>query len=126
MDAPKWISDWDNRFDIEAKATGPAAEAQLNLMARQLLADRFQLKVHRSLIGVLSRQVDKPIVDATNFAQLFEFHLSWAPGNARQPSEDNRPSLFTALQEQLGLKLESRKAPVEVLVIDHVEKPSAN
>jgi uncharacterized protein (TIGR03435 family) len=42
------------------------------------------------------------------------------------PIDANGPSLFTALQEQLGLKLESQKGPVQIMVIDHVEKPSAN
>jgi uncharacterized protein (TIGR03435 family) len=57
----------------------------------------------------------------------FAFTLEWAPGLAESDAgPSSRPSLFTAVQEQLGLKLESTKGPVEVLVIDRVEKPSEN
>jgi len=72
------------------------------------------------------------VIDRTGLTGTFDVHLKWAadpstgaggPGTADDPTG---PSIFTALQEQLGLKLESAKGPVEVLVIDHVEKPSAN
>ena len=168
VDAPKWISAWDYRYDIQAKAVAPTTSAQLRLMAQAMLADRFQLKVHREmrevpvyflvagkkglkldvvkaggrggiesvaegiirgrattsdLILVLSRGLDRPILDKTGFTEQFDFRLEWASNP--QP-EDTRASLFVAIQEQLGLKLDPQKAPVEVLVIDHVEKPSAN
>lgn len=77
-----------------------------------------------TLIRNLSKYVDRPIVDRTNIGEPFNFRLEWAPDNA--PADDSRPSLFAAIQEQLGMKLTAQKAPIEVLVIDHVEKPSAN
>jgi uncharacterized protein (TIGR03435 family) len=71
----------------------------------------------------LSNELDQLVFDRTGFTALFDLHLEWN----RQTTSDNRtsPSIFTALEQQLGLKLESDKAPVEVLVVDHAEKPSA-
>jgi uncharacterized protein (TIGR03435 family) len=68
--------------------------------------------------------VDRPILDRTGFADSFDFDLHWAPEHGAP--DDSLPSFFTAIQEQMGLKLESQKAPVEVLVIDHADKPTAN
>jgi uncharacterized protein (TIGR03435 family) len=88
--------------------------------------------------GSMQRTVlDRPVVDQTGLKMRFNFVLKWTPDESQfgsigirvPPSTDNPdapPDLFTAMQEQLGLKLESTKAPVDVLVIDHVEKPSAN
>ena len=80
--------------------------------------------------GNLGRQV----IDKTGLTGNFDVHLEYAPDEGlaggppgQAPSTDSSgPSIFTALQEQLGLKLESSKAPVEMLVIDHVERPSEN
>jgi uncharacterized protein (TIGR03435 family) len=81
--------------------------------------------------------LDRPVVDKTGITGRFDFTLRWTPdesqfggrGGQAPPApagQDPPPGLFTALQEQLGLKLESTRAPVEVLVIDKVEPPSAN
>jgi uncharacterized protein (TIGR03435 family) len=85
------------------------------------------------LAGSLSRfGLDRPVIDRTGLAGGFDLHLKWsleAPANATGPgtTDDSAGlSIFTALKEQLGLKLESAKGPVEILVIDHVEKPSEN
>jgi uncharacterized protein (TIGR03435 family) len=69
----------------------------------------------------LSSIVGRVVTNRTGLAGAFMFDLRWAPDQAADPS---RPSLFTALQEQLGLKLESGRAPVEMIVIDHVEPPT--
>jgi uncharacterized protein (TIGR03435 family) len=73
--------------------------------------------------------LDRPVLDRTSITGLFDIHLEFsglensaAPGGA----DDTAPSVFTAVQEQLGLKLSPDRGPVEVLVIDHVKKPSAN
>jgi uncharacterized protein (TIGR03435 family) len=73
----------------------------------------------------------RPVVDSTGLTGTFDIHLVFAPDEADTgeppPSVDPAvPSIFTALQEQLGLRLESSKSPVDVLVIDRVERPSAN
>ena len=73
---------------------------------------------------VLSRQMDFPVVDRTGLEGAFNLMLKWSPEGA-QPATDAGPSVFTAIQ-QLGLRLRARKIPVEMLVIDHVEKPSPN
>ena len=68
------------------------------------------------------------IVDKTGFeARKFDFELRWAEeNNHATPSDDAAPSLFTALEEQLGLKLVPAKDPVKVLIVDHIERPSPN
>jgi uncharacterized protein (TIGR03435 family) len=82
--------------------------------------------------GVLQANfMDRPVVDQTGFAGArYDFVLKWtpdgAPAQAAADNPDAPPDLFTAFQQQLGLKLESIKAPVDVLVVDRVEKPSAN
>jgi uncharacterized protein (TIGR03435 family) len=68
---------------------------------------------------------DRPVIDNTGFTGTYDFVLDWTPDDVKS-DELSAPSLFTAVQEQLGLKLEAQIAPREVLVIDHVEKPEGN
>jgi len=175
LDGPKWIDEL--RYEIVARTTGRAGENGLMVMLQDLLADRFQLKLHhetRTVSGYeltlakggikatpsqpdtsassdmskhggrmdakaysMSRLALKladilgaPVSDLTNTSGNFDFSLRWVPDEvqAKATSSDasQGPSLFTALQEQLGLKLEARKVPVDVLVIDHAEPPSEN
>ena len=69
-------------------------------------------------------QLGRPVVDRTGLAGDWDFELTFVQGAA--PPNSELPGLFTALREQLGLKLESQKGPVEKLIIDRAEKPSAN
>ena len=69
--------------------------------------------------------IDRPVLDRTGIQGNYGFTLKFAPAGATNPDPD-RPELLTALREQLGLKLEATRAPLEVLVIDSVEKPTAN
>ncbi len=199
--APGWID--SDRYDISAKAEGPASPDQLQLMMQTLLADRFKLslrhemkempmyalvvandgpKLHEAkdadvdvqpggarpagpdgprpknrsmrmgrgqlsaqsarvsmLADLLSSELGRVVVDKTGLTGLYDFELKWTPevsqnqmfkgpdavGSAPAP-DTSGPTIFTALQEQLGLKLEAQKGPVEVFVIDHVEKPTEN
>jgi uncharacterized protein (TIGR03435 family) len=175
---PKWAD--EDRYDIDATAAGPANDANLMIMLQSLLADRFQLVIHRerrevpgyalvlakggvkaehsaegaraknsasrgsleseastmaNLAQKLSDALHTPVADFTGLDGKFSFKLSWNPDETqaltaeagrKASAEPSRPSIFTALQEQLGLKLESRKVPVEVIVIDSATKPSAN
>jgi bla regulator protein blaR1 len=204
---PGWIG--SERFDIFANpercaASGnPAddlrnmtdsqrktAQEQMRPRLQALLADRFQLVIHREtkegavyalvagkngaklkpadgkedsgfrglrigtgqltgsaaslemLVTALSNQLGRPGVDRTGLKGNFDFKLEWTPdaaqttvpgGGPPSPGADippapdpSGPSLFTAIQEQLGLRLESQKGPVETIVIDRVERPSEN
>jgi uncharacterized protein (TIGR03435 family) len=198
---PRWLAviadGYAARYMIEAKGDPSAPEAQVQEMVKTLLADRFQLKVHKetrdlpvyalipakggiklqpakdngsprgrggvasmlrgwiqgtrvpmaSLVLALSQSMDRPVVDKTGFSDAFDFRLTWTPDSGADASTDgscpssftafqeqrgmkvetwNCPSIFTAVQDQLGLKLDPQKDPTEVLVIDHVERPSAN
>jgi len=92
------------------------------------------------LARTLSRQLGRPVLDKTGLPGYYEFTLHWTPDESQtfigfdgtiipdnaRPPDSSWPSVFAAVQEQLGLKLESQKGPVEILVIDHVEKPSEN
>lgn len=78
-----------------------------------------------SLTRSLSTMLHRTVIDKTGLTGLYDFTLNWSRDDGSEP-DSQWPSIFTALQEQLGLKLESAKGPVETLVIDHVEMPSAN
>jgi uncharacterized protein (TIGR03435 family) len=76
-----------------------------------------------AILPVLSNQLGRNVIDQTGLGGAYDFALNWAPDLA---VNDTAPSLFTAVQEQLGLRLETGEGPVEVIVIEHVERPSAN
>lgn len=186
-EAVNWITKPDRSlyYDIQGSAPeglGTLTPQRAREMLQTLLADRFQLKVHREMrelavyalvIGKngpkltlspkgpcatargsvlfsfggasreiascqsqtsmaqlalsLSRETDRPVVDQTGLEGGHVFELRWGVDGVREESEpEPLPSLFTAVQEQLGLKLEATKVLVEVLVIDSAEKPSEN
>jgi bla regulator protein blaR1 len=96
--------------------------------------------VMAQMAHLLTQQTGRTVVDNTGLKGNYDFTLHWTPdqsspmfngpgggpGPDSSTSSESGPSIFTAVQEQLGLKLESQKGPVEILVIDHVEKPSEN
>ncbi len=159
---PKWLD--EERYDIDAKAAGPAGDSEMMVMLQQLLTERFRLAFHREsrplngyvlvtgkkglmakrsepgtasnttstrhsidatgcsmahLASALSAVLHAPVADTTGIAGDFNIKLEWTP-------DDLQSAVFPALEEQLGLKLESRKVPVEVIVIDSAQKPAAN
>jgi uncharacterized protein (TIGR03435 family) len=77
-------------------------------------------------VETLAPLVDRVVVDRTNLTGLFDWDLKWLPGAGADAGSDLPASIFTALNEQLGLKLDSRKLPVDVLVIDRAEHLTAN
>jgi uncharacterized protein (TIGR03435 family) len=181
---PNWIHSLDTSFRLDAKAaedSDPTTE-QLREMLRNLLAERFKLKLHRetremqgyqlligknghklrpssgdepavvprtrtggivyemkgqpisSLVDLLVPMLRLPVMDRTSLPGIFNFSLTLtrAPGPKKGseltpgggPQFD--PPIPEAVQEQLGLRLESKKVPAEVLVVDYAEKPSEN
>ena len=86
------------------------------------------------VVQALSVQLGRVVVDKSGLTGKYAFTLKWTPDTNAAPSaaigestsDVSGPSIFTALQEQLGLKLESSKGPVKTLVIDHIENPSEN
>ncbi|HZS45308.1 MAG TPA: TIGR03435 family protein [Blastocatellia bacterium] len=72
------------------------------------------------------RQSGRLVVDKTNLKGFFDFRLHFVPEELLGNTDVSGPTIFTALQEQLGLKLQSDKGAVEVLVIDSIQKPSEN
>ena len=79
-----------------------------------------------ALVDKLGEMLECPVVDRTGLQGIYSFDLAFAPIQPDPSGNDSGPSIFSALQEQMGLKLEKTKAPVEVTVIDRAEKPSAN
>lgn len=165
MSGPAWLN--SDRYDIAARTSPQATQADLRIMLQALLAERFRLVAHREmkelpvyalvqakngpklhasngdqhlpvifapparLIGqgstmqglalALGRPAGRTVVDKTGIDGTFDFSFSYAL------DDDAGPSIFTALQEQLGLRLEPQKAQREILVVDHAEKiPTAN
>jgi len=82
------------------------------------------------LTMMLSQNLGRPVIDQTGLNGLYDFHLTWTPdaglSQAAPAASENGPSLFTALTDQLGLKLESKKSPVQVYVVEKIEQPKEN
>jgi len=164
---PAWIE--SDRYDIRANTAEPATRAEMMLMLRNALTDRFHLRVHAETREmtvyfltvdhrdaklrpatetsganylVLKNEItamhtgmagfadvltdfiaDRPVLDRTGLTDEFQFKLQFSD-NEDDPASG--PSIYTALTDQLGLKLVAGKAPIEVLVIDGAERPSEN
>lgn len=125
--------------------TGPKLRANTSEPGPDVRLGRGHMSFKKVRLSVLAsqltRQLGRQVLDQTNLNGEFDFVLDWMPDPSEngaipgQPGpppdsipggEENGPSIFTALQEQLGLRLAPIKAPLDVLVIDRAEKPSAN
>jgi uncharacterized protein (TIGR03435 family) len=106
---------------------------------RRMSIGRGQIELQHGTMAFfaseLARQLGRTVIDKTELTGEYDLKMDWTPdeslaapagGERPAPAEAIGPSIFTALQEQLGLKLESTKGPVEILVIDRVEKASEN
>ena len=117
----------------DAPPAAPAAGARPPCLNRGSQGSFVWHKFPMSQLTVfLTRQVQRAVVDRTGLTGTFDVNLTWTPDQIPQnvetlgvtPTDPNSTSIFTAVQEQLGLKLESTRGPVEVLVIDSVEQPT--
>jgi uncharacterized protein (TIGR03435 family) len=101
----------------------------VSLLAGVVSATLRRLATHLTRV----RGVERDVVDRTALDGRFDFALQWTPPQAASAGADgvapltgSGPSIFTVLQEQVGLKLESTRAPVRILVVDRVERPTPN
>ena len=95
----------------------------MNVTPESIVDEKISMQwFARVLGGVLGR----PVLDRTGFTGSFKVLLEFAPVTPGRDTDGTKPSIFTALEEKLGLRLESQKGTEEVLVIDHVERPSEN
>jgi bla regulator protein BlaR1 len=163
--APSWASPDGDLYEVTAKSggEGPLPSDQARLMLQALLADRFQLKLHREtktlpvydlmigkngpkikevpagtklpqngaskglLLAIISNYLDYPLVDKTGLTgENYQFDMDFTQLLEEVRQGKPAPSIFGAVQDQLGLKLEKTNAPTEILVIDHAEKPAEN
>jgi uncharacterized protein (TIGR03435 family) len=109
---------------------GGASSARASLFpTRRLNATAMQTSY---LISMLTNELRRPVYDETALTGRYDFTLEWTPNPVQTAARDANtepsgvPDIVTAVEEQLGLKLESTKRLIEVLVIDHVEKPTEN
>lgn len=105
----------------------PSAPGLTNVGARNVTMEFIAQQL------VAMGALERPALDRTGLAGTFDFALEWAPQNSgaqspggEPPAIPSGPAFVDAVREQLGLKLDSQKGPVEVLVLDHVERPSQN
>jgi len=101
-------------------ADGPSTTFR-NQLGKLILSARGQSTTNLTLL--LGQRLDRTVIDNTGLTGEYDLSLEWG---ADETADSSLPSIFTALQEQLGLRLESTKGPVEVIVINHVERPSEN
>lgn len=90
----------------------------------------MHMKAIKGTMDQLARQLSltagRPVLDRTGLSGHYTYTLDWLPENGAPAPDLDIPSLFTAVQEQLGLRLEATKAPIEMLIIDRAERPSEN
>jgi len=131
VDCEKWLA--EKRPQLGAGGPSPVAPggarpACMMMTTRQFLT--AGTKTIQNLSVSLQSLVGRPVVDRTGLSGTFNIDLQWTSGVAPAPAGGNAPppdegaSIFTALQEQLGLKLEPARGPFEVLVIDSVQRPT--
>ena len=130
VDCAQWLADKKPQF-IGTPPIGPTGARPACLMVAQRAFIVAGTKPLPQLALALESIVGRRVVDATGLPGNFDLVLQWTPtpgldGTSTAASSDDTLSVFTALQEQLGLKLEPARGPVDVLVVDHIERPTEN
>src|SRR6185437_11150533 len=124
---PKLPPSREECFDPTAGIPPPSLMARpcggFNRSPNQLLGAR---DTTANLAQVLAKTLGRSVIDRTGLTATFDVTLKWTPDNLLPDTDNDAGSMFTALQEQLGLRLESQKGPVNVLVIDSAERASPN
>ena len=110
-------------YDEDMAGKGVRLTGNLQLTGRMAAVSQLA-KVLSDTVFNGEHLIDRPVLDRTGMAGVYDFTLSWKADKDRVNSDG--PSVFSAVQEQLGLKLEAHKSPVEMLAIDRAEKPSEN
>jgi uncharacterized protein (TIGR03435 family) len=132
-------------YALVVEKNGPKFKNSTEEPAFEIQVGRGHISLQKAqitaLAAQLTRQLGRQVIDKTNLHEQYDFALDWTPAPGEnsaipgqpgpppetQPDADDiRPSIFTALRGQLGLRLQSTKAPLDVLVIDRVERPSEN
>jgi uncharacterized protein (TIGR03435 family) len=104
----------------------PCGRVRISMSAQGVLLEGGSARVSE-LARVLAIPLDRPVVDRTGLGDAYDIHLQFKKDDTvAAPVDEAEAGIFTAIQEQLGLKLTTAKAPFDVVVIDKVERPSAN
>jgi uncharacterized protein (TIGR03435 family) len=113
------------KFQEISKDTPDDKRGNMNVNNTEMTAYGVQME---SLTKMLEGRVERNVVDKTGMTGNYDLHLKWhrEDGPTAGTTDDPAPSIYTALQEQLGLKLQPSKGPVDTLVIDHIEEPTEN
>ena len=116
-------------YALEVAKDGPKVKPGDEKKGSGLTWGQGLIEAHASPIGklafVLSDVLGRDVVDKTGLAGKYDIKLTWTPDDL-QGTADAGPTLFTAIEEQLGLKLRSSRGPVDVMVVDQAERPSEN
>jgi uncharacterized protein (TIGR03435 family) len=117
------------------KASAPDAQGRQGIFSTQRNEINGYAASIPVLVNFLSGRLGRSVIDNTALTGTYDFKFIWTPESGAgaggpldtsAPADTDGPSIFTAIQEQLGLRLESSKGPVEILNVDHAEKPDAN
>ena len=128
------------------ESDAPDVKGGMGRAMMRMSMEEMSIEAHgatmESLAHAIAQQLGSTVVDKTGLTGSYDYTLKWAPENGtammtpaagpgapaggEQAQASSEPSLFTAVQEQLGLKLVSQKEPVEVIVIDDIQHPSPN